>query len=141
MGRKRWVVTDEVLEALKEANRKGETILSVSKRFNIRYLALQPYAKRLGLNFLTGTKEGTPYSLERGRKISDTKRGPDYLSRRAAVIGDYLKDKDQAWAQLAERYGFTEVEVKIMIGEHLIAACRSDAECPWKPLLPEYKVK
>ena len=139
MGRKRWVATDEILEELREAHSKGETIKSVAQRHNINYPNLAAWARRIGLKFKTGPKKNSRRSLEIGKKISDTKRGTDYLERRARVIGEYLQDKDLTWAQLAERYGFKEDEVKIMIGEHLMAACRAEEDCPFKPLLPEYR--
>jgi len=30
------------------------------------------------------------------------------------------------------------VNVRVMIGNHLMRACRAEEDCPWKPLLPEY---
>jgi len=139
VGRKRWVVTDEMLEELREAHSKGETIKSVAQRHNINYPNLAAWARRIGLKFKTGPKKNSRRSLEIGKKISDSKRGANYLERRARVISDYLQDKNLTWDYLAQRHGFTEVEVKVMIGEHLMAVCRADEECPWKPLLPEYR--
>lgn len=139
---KRSVVTDEMLKALREAHRNGETVTSVGKRFNIRHQTLFYWTKKMGLKF----KRSRP-SLETRKKMSEShkgKRGPrgpleKTLLREVAIINDYLQDKNQSWEQLAEKHHVSETKARTIIGQHLITVCRADEKCPWKPLLPEYR--
>ena len=144
VNRKRRVVTDEMLEALKEAHKNGESLVSLEIRFNLKPNTLVYWAAKLGLKFKIGKPKGYCPSDETRRRLSESAHNRKLFNlkkveRDAAIVNDYLKDKDQTWSQLAEKHNIKESEIKVIIGQHLMRVCRADDECPFKPLLPEYK--
>jgi len=152
--RVRRVVTDEVLEALREACARGETVKSVAQKLNLAAPTLQYWVHQLGLRFShrSGMK-GKHHSPEARKKMSESQRGKHSgprcgphsyektLRLEEAIINDYMYDKEQTWGQLARKHKVTETKARDIIGHHLMRACRADEECPFKPLLPEYKLE